>query len=242
MCMIGLFSDIHGNLDAARRGIKILRQKGAEKFIFLGDSVSYGLDAGVVEYLRNFPHPLECLKGNHDDMLLSGNWPQERDNIYQLSKTHEKLHKLDLAFMAEWHTRLTYKTPHGTALIVHGGPDNPLEQYVYPDDPLPHVAGDIKFIFMGHTHRPFIRQFGNQTYVNVGSCGLPRDSGDLGCVCLFNLDKPKVEILRYDISDINQSMVETEGLHASVVDLYNRRDPDYFGVLQNIGAENLDEK
>jgi len=230
--MIGLFSDIHGNLHAAQRGIEILRRKGAQNYIFLGDSVGYGSDAGVVDYLRNFPQPLECLKGNHDSMLLSGEWPEKHEDIYQLSKMQKKMSKMDLAYMAHWHTRLTVETTHGSALIVHGGPENPLEQYIYPDDPLPYVCEDIRFIFMGHTHRPFVRQSGNQTYVNVGSCGFPRDSGNLGSVCLFDTDKPSVEIFRYDISDINQKMVESGNLHATVIELFSRRDPDYYGVLE----------
>jgi putative phosphoesterase len=230
--MIGFFSDIHGNLEAARRGIEILTEKGAQEFVFLGDSVGYGSDAGVVEYLRNFPRPLACLKGNHDNMLLTSGWPKENDDIYQLSRMQKNLTTNDLAFMSQWNTSLTYQTPHGAALIVHGGPQNHLEQYVYPDDPLPDVSEEIRYIFMGHTHWPFIRKCGSQTFVNVGSCGLPRDIGNLGCVCLFDFDEPHIEILRYDISDINQRMVAAGELHETVIDLFNRKDTKYIGILQ----------
>ena len=41
-------------------------------------------------------------------------------------------------------------------------------------------------VFMGNTHRPFVRRCGSTTFVNVGSCGLPRDVGTLGACCVFD--------------------------------------------------------
>lgn len=43
--MIGVVSDIHGNLEAAQRGIALLAREGAREFVLLSDGVGYGADS-----------------------------------------------------------------------------------------------------------------------------------------------------------------------------------------------------
>lgn len=76
--VIGVLSDAHGNSAAMARGVELLLQHGTEEFVFLGDCVGYVSGPQVVTYLRDFPYPLRCLRGNHDHMLLTGDWPANR--------------------------------------------------------------------------------------------------------------------------------------------------------------------
>lgn len=232
--MIGLFSDVHGNLEAAKRGIALLVREGAREFVFLGDGVGYGPDANVIAFLRTFSLPLRCLMGNHDQMLLMDDCPVERDEIYQHGRMRAAMSEADFAFMRSWPTALRQVTPQGVCLMVHGGPADPVEQYVYPNDPLPAVDADIAFVFMGHTHRPFLRQVGNTTYVNVGSCGLPRDRGDLGSVCLFDPVCGRADILRYDITDITRRISAQGSVHPTVSAVFERKVDQYIGTLLNV--------
>lgn len=235
--VIGLFSDIHANLEAARRGIALLKREGAREFVFLGDCVGYGPDIDVISFLRTFSFPLRCLIGNHDQMFLRGDWPSERDDIYRYGRAHANMSKADFDFMRAWPTYYRQQTTKGASLMFHGGPEDPLAQYVYPDDPLPKVATDITFVFMGHTHRPFLRSMGNTTYVNVGSCGLPRDRGDLGSVCLFDPVLEQAHILRYDITDITHRLTSRKSVHPSVSAVFARRTGGFVGTLCNIEGE-----
>ena len=59
----------------------------------------------------------------------------------------------------------------------------------------------------------------------------PRDHGSLGCVCLFNSETGEVRLLRYDMSDINQDLCKTHGLHGDVEILFDRVIDDFEGVL-----------
>ena len=48
--LIALLSDIHANLEALDACLRHARERGAERYAFLGDFVGYGADAaGVVE-------------------------------------------------------------------------------------------------------------------------------------------------------------------------------------------------
>jgi predicted phosphodiesterase len=102
-------------------------------------------------------------------------------------------------------------------LFVHGSPSDPTYGYVYPDTDLSSFAGfEADVIFMGHTHRPFVRRNGDYLFVNVGSCGLPRDGDPRGSVCLFDTHSRSAEILRFDISQSSEAALSRYRMHDSV--------------------------
>lgn len=229
--MIGILSDAHGNLRGFERGISLLREFGATQFIFLGDAVGYIPGSAVVKALRRFEGNITCIKGNHDVMVLTNSYPTEKDPVYQHSATRKALSVSDMAFIAAWPEEYTTHAGDYNLLCIHGGPRDPIEEYVYPDSDLSDCEGRADLVFMGHTHRPFQRRIGSTTCINVGSCGLPRDHGSLGCVCLFNSETGEVRLLRYDMSDINQDLCKTHGLHGDVEILFDRVIDDFEGVL-----------
>lgn len=232
--MIGFLSDAHGNLRGFERGINVLRAHGVTRFIFLGDAVGYVPGPGVVHALRGLAGAITCLKGNHDAMMLTGAWEPERDTVYQHAVTRETLSASDIAFIATWPERHEMRAGNYSLLCMHGGPSNPLEQYIYPESALDDCAGLADIVFMGHTHRPFHRTIGSTTCINVGSCGLPRDHGGLGCVSLFDPDTGLVQILRYDLNDIAHDLREAQNLHDDVAAVFDRRTEPVTGELVDI--------
>ena len=122
-------------------------------------------------------------------------------------------------------------TNSGASFFVHGGPQDPLNQCIYPDSCLEDISADHSFLFMGHTHRPFIRRNGTRTFVNVGSCGLPRDNGVLGSFCLFDEINGLVDIIRYDISNIARKIDSRHDVHNDVKDIFKRKSTGYCGTL-----------
>ena len=81
-------------------------------------------------------------------------------------------------------------------------------------------------MFMGNTHRPFIRKAGSSTYVNVGSIGLPRDDGRYASFCIFEPEQGTVEIHRFSIEYSNMELIKTfPEITDEVKSVFNRRDP-----------------
>jgi predicted phosphodiesterase len=223
--MLGLLSDAHGNLAAFERGVALLRAKGAERIYFLGDAVGYIPTIAVLERLQ--AEDIPCLQGNHEAMMLSRRYAQEREAAYRLGEIAALLPRDLLRWVSEWPTSRVVPVASGLALLVHGSPKDPTFDYVYPDSDLTQfIPGDarIRAVFMGNTHRPFIRDCGNVRFVNIGSCGLPRDDGGWGSVCLYDPDDNSARILRFPLADTAQELRRRyPDLHPAVLDAFARR-------------------
>lgn len=228
--MIGVLSDAHGNGPAFQLTLELLRKRGASRFVFLGDAVGYIPSVEVVRSLRSLGQEVHCIRGNHEDMLLRGETPH--DEVYKLRAVASQLAQEEVEFVRSWPTSLRETAERRSLLFVHGSPADPTFGYVYPDTDLTNFASPAEFIFMGHTHRPFVRAHGGTCYVNVGSCGLPRDDGRFGSAAIFDPATEAVHILRFDISEATRSILASEqGVHPNVVAVFERRQKDIIGEV-----------
>ena len=67
--LTALFADVHSNLAALQACLSHARQRGAERYAFLGDLVGYGPDpAAVIEVVVELDGAI-VVKGNHDDAV-----------------------------------------------------------------------------------------------------------------------------------------------------------------------------
>ena len=194
---IGVLSDAHGNPAGLDACLTFLHSVRVDQVIFLGDATGYMPEANrVLEELRRCD--AHCLLGNHDAMLLGTvPLPGQLDEVYKLRQTRELMHEEhtnELAGRMPW---LEKHIEGRRMLFVHGSPWDPLTGYVYPDSELD-TFGLLAFdvVFMGHTHRPFIRRLNARTIINVGSCGLPRDRGDMASCAVYDTANGHCEIIR----------------------------------------------
>jgi putative phosphoesterase len=222
----GLLSDAHGNLEAFRRGVDVLRASGAERVWFLGDAVGYLPGAPVVAAVATSADG--AVLGNHDAAVLAGRVDDERDSVLRHGETTSSLSTADREVLAGWPERRVLDTPCGSVLMVHGSPDQPLEGYVYPDGDLAAVAAaGHRVVLMGQTHRPFTAEVAGTLVVNVGSCGLPRDCGSLGSVCLLDDETAAARILRYDITaETDAALARCGEVAPEVMAVLARRSPE----------------
>jgi predicted phosphodiesterase len=195
--LIAVLSDVHGHLLALEETLTSIKKRGCQASVFLGDAFGYLPDGLVCFDLleRNCDH---LLSGNHEAMLVGKlPLPPERDHVYGLGELKESIDKdLKTKIMA-----LPYRLELGNgqrALFVHGSPADPLEGYVYPDTSMDlFCTSGFDLIFMGHTHRPFIRTESKTVFVNVGSVGLPRGH-EVGWSswAVWNTEVGTVELIR----------------------------------------------
>lgn len=223
--MLGFLSDAHGNVAAFDRGLALLRRRGATDIYFLGDAVGYIPSISVLERLRDEDIP--CVMGNHEAMLLSGDVAPEREAAYRLREIAAMLSPDWLDWIATWPRARRLQSTERDFLLVHGSPADPTFAYVYPDTDLaPFAEAQADAVFMGNTHRPFTRIQDGCLYVNIGSCGMPRDHGAWGSVCLFDPNSTQAHILRYAILDTIDDLVSRHpDLHAAALNVFARR-PD----------------
>lgn len=228
--MIGVLSDAHGNHEIFQRTVDALSRLGAEHFIFLGDAVGYIPSAEVVSNLMKMGDQVRCVLGNHEQMLLTGLYPDRLDQIYRMREIRGLLKPEHFKFVSGWPTHLEYNFSCGRSLFVHGSPADYQNGYLYPDSDLSGLSQNYDFIFMGHTHRPFIRQHETCTFVNVGSCGLPRDDGRYASAVLFDPSNGRVRLIRIELSFFDaDTFFAGKDVHQSVADLFKRRQADISG-------------
>jgi diadenosine tetraphosphatase ApaH/serine/threonine PP2A family protein phosphatase len=136
------------------------------------------------------------------------------------------------AFVASWPRFLEYDYPCGRVFFVHGSPTDYQNGYVYPDSDLTEFDGAYDFVFMGHTHRAFVREHGARIFVNVGSCGLPRDDGRYASAALFDPYTGRTTLVRLELSFFDAvSFFARLDVHHSVAELFNRRQADISGEI-----------
>jgi putative phosphoesterase len=219
---IGIISDVHGNYLALDSVLTFLKKEiFVDSIYFLGDAVGYIPDGNrVIERLKN--DNISCLMGNHEAMLLNIiPVKSELEKIYRL--TYEQITSKNLKYIKQLMPFKEMSIDNQRILMVHGSPFNPLQGYIYPDHNfsiLPTL--DYKYIFMGHTHRPFIKKVENTTWVNVGSCGLPRDAGDLASFAVFDSQLESVCIYRKKFDLSGTLKIYKEHIHNEVIDCFMR--------------------
>lgn len=228
--MIGILSDAHGNNGGFLAAIFHLRSLGAKSFYFLGDAVGYIPSLEVIEALRSMLTEVKCILGNHEKMLLQGPTNLERESIYQHGPLRERLSNHQIDFLKSWPTHRREMIAETRVLFVHGSPSDYTSGYVYPDTDLHQFNPCVSFVFMGHSHYPFIRSARGTTFVNVGSCGLPRDDGRFGSACLYDPVTGNVQVLRFDITEKTEAVLaENPSVHMTVHDTLARRNESIFG-------------
>jgi putative phosphoesterase len=228
---IGLVSDAHGNSTGLSVCLRFLKKQKVDKIYFLGDAVGYMPDwAGVFALLDEYD--VESLQGNHDYMSITGVVDSKKNLVYKITPALVEENALYLTRAKAWPSSITINVGKKELLLVHGSPWNQLNGYVYPDssvDSFEVMKADS--VFMGHTHRPFIKRVYGKCLVNVGSCGLPRDTGNLASCAIYDIEKDECVVYRvpFDVNQIINS--HRDFLHASVINCLLRRADNYFGIL-----------
>jgi predicted phosphodiesterase len=222
--LIGLISDAHGNSLAFDRGVSLLLAQGAKRLYFLGDAVGYVPSVAVLDSLTHLGDRIRCIRGNHEAMLLTGQYDPARESVYQFEALRTNLTQQHLEMISIWPACRRVEIAGLKLLLVHGSPADPTYGYVYPDTELGGFAPEADWVFMGNTHRPFVRVHAETCYVNVGSCSMPRDDGRYGSVALLDVEARRASILRFDIeADSSQVLEQFPTIHPSVREVYHRR-------------------
>jgi len=231
--MIGILSDAHGNIAAFRKGLECLDSLGAKQFVFLGDALGYYPSSEVVNDLMSMGGQVRCIMGNHEEMILNGVSDPKSEPVYQHDRIRKQLNCKQKEFLSSWRTNISEVHNNFRVLYVHGGPSDFTNQYLYPDTDLSHYYLKEKYVFSGHSHHPFVREVNSTVYVNVGSCGMPRDDGRYGSVCLFDPEHCNVALYRYNIEKTYRasSNEATYFVHASVSKLLKRRSEKLIGKI-----------
>lgn len=238
----GVFSDIHGNLEAFMCALHYFAKAGVTHYLFCGDLIGYGPDpkACVQQYTNMVSAGIvKGVMGNHDAIVLHPELREyfHEDALQALDWSLEQLTKAEIrsiSFLPEVVRGENYT-------MVHGTPRDPLKEYFFNSLQYrvlyPEWSGQI--LFVGHTHMPFYmagdenecqvhtvrgRQLlqldPNKRYViNPGSTGKPRDNDVRAAFGIWDTDAGTFEFIRapYDCTVTQEKMTQA-GLSQFLID------------------------
>lgn len=201
--MIAIISDIHGNYTALYAVLDEIDRIGVDRIICLGDVGGYYCQINeCCEILQ--ARKVFSLMGNHDWYLATGK-KCSRSKSANLCLDYQR--QIISNANLKWLASLIPKTQIGDLNIVHGGWNDPLDEYVVPSvDYFSHIPGE--YFSSGHTHVPCLWLHNNKKYCNPGSVGQPRDGIPDASFAILSQGLFSLHRVQYDFKLLQQKMYE----------------------------------
>jgi putative phosphoesterase len=203
---VAVITDIHANLSALEAVLELIDREGIDQVYCGGDLVGYGPRPNeVCELIEGRGIP--TIHGNYDYAIArdledcgcayvdkhdreigqqSIDWTLANTN--QQSKDFMRALRFDLRFeLASKRVRL-----------VHGSPRK-VNEYLFEDKPARTferiaAAADCDVLVFGHTHKPWVHEYGGVLFVNCGSVGKPKDGDPRAAFALLTAVDTDIEV------------------------------------------------
>ena len=205
-----VIADIHGNLDALDKVLDVAGE--VDKVLCIGDIVGYGAQPNEsVDRVKDLK--AVTVMGNHDLVAITNK--VDGFNRYAVEAIHWTFNQLSISsktYLANLPARMELNIEGHNIYLVHGSPDKPLTEYVYPptaSDTRIHHFLDLTqadILILGHTHIPFGLNIGERLIFNPGSVGQPRDNDPRASYAILEIVGDKVNVIISRVSyDIEQA-------------------------------------
>ncbi len=218
-----ILTDIHANIDALQS-----IDEQFDDLLVLGDIVDYGASPEeAVRWVRE--REATAISGNHDFAMATGADCRSSSNSYALSiatRSHFRsvISQESMDYMRSLPAGSIYRAEGATLHLIHATPRDPLFEYLNGDASesewlaaVGELSDQEEWLFVGHTHWPFIRKIGRLTVVNPGSLGMPTDGDPRGCLAVWEDGEVILKRIRYDVESAVKRLQES-GLSKDVAD------------------------
>jgi putative phosphoesterase len=220
-----VITDIHANLPALEAALDAIGRIDVDAIYCGGDLVGYG------------PHPNEVCRlieerriptiyGNYDyaigrDLEDCGcAYRDQHDReLGQLSVawTLEHTDGRSKGFMRDLPFDLRFELGGRRVRLVHGSPRK-VNEYLFADKPartFERIAAgaDCDVLVFGHTHQPWVAEYGGVLFVNCGSVGKPKDGDPRASFALLERADGEVSVtierVEYDAESVARAVAES---------------------------------
>jgi diadenosine tetraphosphatase ApaH/serine/threonine PP2A family protein phosphatase len=228
---IGIFSDVHANIEALTAVLDAYKSERIDKYVCIGDTVGYGASPNECCDLIRKTAAFTIL-GNHDAAVAGR---MDYSYYYDAARNALDLHARQLsADNLAWLKSLPYDRHEGEVYFCHGSPINLEEfEYIFSVEQAARCLemwdqlGMITFI--GHSHLckafaltrddvfevvapKFTVRPEHRYIVSVGSVGQPRDYDARASYTIYDTDDKTFEFKRvaYDIEASAKKIFATD--------------------------------
>jgi len=228
--MLAVLSDIHGNLPALEAVLADARERGADRFLFLGDYAALGPWPVECVALVESVQPVAMLRGNHERWLTDpSDMPPANERMraavdWELEQLGPETVALQAALPAT-------ATIDGT-LYCHASPGTDMVSFMPapdPDAPDAELLAGVSAprVVFGHYHLQFRRTSAEGIeLVNPGSVGLPFD-GDprSGYATIADDGTLTLQRVEYDREPTHRALLERGAWGEWIADCVARAAP-----------------
>ncbi len=231
--LLGVFGDIHSNIEALASVYDKLTGIGCERIVCLGDIVGYGASPGeCIDFLKN--KNIACVKGNHDfftlDRQRQTDWEMKDYSRNAIIWTQTQLSEQQFAGLES----LPFSIKIAGVQFVHSSMETlDGEYWPYVLDPktaqFHFCLQDCQVAFCGHIHIPLLftcsetdgikmemlkskrleLESNNKYLINPGAVGQPRDFDWRASAVSYDTETGKLEPVRveYDVAMTQEKII-----------------------------------
>jgi putative phosphoesterase len=226
---VAVITDIHGNLAALQASLARIADLSIERIYCGGDLVGYGPHPNEVCALVQ-EREIPTIYGNYDYAIARDQedcgcayvTPHERElGQRSVAWTLEHTDQAAKDFMRGLPFELRFAVGSADVHLVHGSPRK-VNEYLFEDKParlyqrLAAAEQDGALVF-GHTHKPWVREYGGVLFANCGSVGKPKDGDPRGAFAVLQPARESVQVtierVAYDAAAVAEQ-VRSGGLPA----------------------------
>jgi putative phosphoesterase len=226
---VAVITDIHANLPALEAALGRIEEVGVDAVYCGGDLVGYGPHPNEVCALieaRGIP----TIYGNYDHAIARDEHdcgcayvtPHDRE-LGQGSVEWTLAHTdaASKAFMRDLPFELRWDMDGVRVRLVHGSPRK-VNEYLFEDKPASLYerlakGAECDVLVFGHTHKPWVHEYGGVLFVNCGSVGKPKDGDPRAAFAVLDSSEGElrvaIERVGYDAAAVARE-VAASGLPA----------------------------
>jgi putative phosphoesterase len=204
---VAVITDIHANLPALEAALERIDELGIERVYCGGDLVGYGPhpnevcglieERGIPTIYGNYDYAIArdlddcgCAYVTQHDRELG-----QQSVDWTLANTEQRAKD----FMRELPFDLRFEVGDRSVHLVHGSPRK-VNEYLFEEKPASlyerlAAAEEADALVFGHTHKPWVREYGGVLFANCGSVGKPKDGDPRGAFAVLRPARRHPDVL-----------------------------------------------
>ena len=207
---LAIVADIHSNLQALKVVMSEIEKAGVDQMICAGDIVGYGANPNECSHIVEevIAH---AVLGNHEIAALTNDTTRMNPHAAAASRwTASALEEGSQKFLRSIEIESRFEADDTRVAMFHGSVGNAID-YVFEDEineDLVRNSGS-NLLILGHTHMPYVKDFGSMMAINPGSVGQPRDGDPRASFAVLDTDRRSCLVRRagYDIGGASEAIL-----------------------------------
>ena len=207
---LAIIADVHSNLQALNAVMSEIGRGGIDQVVCAGDIVGYGANPNECCHIVG-DEVAHAALGNHEIAALTKDTTGMNPHAAAASRwTTSTLEEGSRKFLRSLEIESKFEAGDMRVAMYHGSVGS-VTEYVFEDeineDTVRDSGGDL--LILGHTHVPYVKDFGSMMAINPGSVGQPRDGDPRASFAILDTDRRSCLVRRvgYDIGGASEAIL-----------------------------------